>query len=121
MTEKSNQIRANRVLGFFVAKGYLVAPQITPVRNIKLDIEDVVFIADNLEPRVWEVLPAALISFPASFLRKENLPEDFLELLESLKKDEESEQLFRGIAFKAFKRWMKLTPTDKRKPSYSSK
>lgn len=89
--------------------------------NVKLDVADVLWVADQIEPRVLEVLPAALIHFPKTFIRVENLPEELKQIVRAMKKGESSSSNFDGIAYKEMKRWADLQLVDRRTKPLSKK
>ena len=76
--------KTNRILGFLVAKGLLIAPGVKPYPTVKLTIPDVLEAAELDEPRILEVLPAALLSFPKSFLHFEALPEELQVIIQHI-------------------------------------
>ena len=91
-------MNAEDILGFFVGKGLLTDPNVEARPSVVLDIKHVLKAAEEVEPRILEVLPAALLHFPRSFKNKRALPKEFLSLLEAIKT--------RGI----FKNLMHLMP-----------
>ncbi|MCB0321950.1 MAG: hypothetical protein KDD69_00205 [Bdellovibrionales bacterium] len=102
-----------RVVGFFVAKGLLVAPQITPRPSVKLDVRDVLAAADE-EPRVMEVFPAALIHFPRTFQHQERLPEALGEIVERIRKNLPTGRDYKGISYKKMRHWATKELRDRR-------
>lgn len=106
--------RYKRVLGFFVAKKLLVAEKIKPLPNIKLNIRDVIWVAENLEPRIWEVLPAAIIHFPKTFFNQQYLPENFSSLIESIKRQKDIKEIFKGVSFNRMRYWAEIPLLDQR-------
>jgi hypothetical protein len=103
-----------KVLGFLVSKGLLIAPHINPVRSAKLRISDAIAVGLNREPRVLEVLPAAILHFPKSFLDHDTMPEKLRETLECIKKGKETGPSLGGIPYAAMMRWANETLPDKR-------
>lgn len=101
----SDEELERRVLGFFVAKGLLIDPLTHPLPRVKLDIRDVIQVADKVEPRVFEVLPAALIHFPESFMNLEALPAELAELVDAVRRGEERTDAYKGIHYRDMKRW----------------
>ena len=106
--------RYHKVLGFFVAKKLLVATNINPQPSIKLDIRDVLWVAENIEPRVLEVLPAAILHFPKTFLHLDQLPKELSDTIESIKKGKKDGQDFQGIAYSKMLHWAKKQLEDGR-------
>lgn len=106
--------RAEKVLAFFVGKGLLVAPAVAPRPATKIDIEDVLWVIKEVEERVLEVLPAALIHFPKSFLHKEKLPPSVKEVVNLIRKSALVGPTIRGISYDSMKRWANQPLPDKR-------
>src|SRR3990167_6121047 len=106
--------RSKRVLGFFVSKGLLINEKITPRPNIKLDMHDVIWVAKNLEPRIWEVLPAACIHFPKTFLHLEILPKPIRSVIETIIKQQPLSGSVFGISYQKMKQWAEISMRDKR-------
>src|SRR5580692_7437083 len=76
--------RYKKVLGFLTAKGLLFDETIEPRPNVKLDMKDVFWVAEKVEPRVFEVLPAALLHFTKTFFNTEVIPNDLKEIIEAI-------------------------------------
>lgn len=102
------------VLGFLVAKGFIVAPTITPKPTAKIDIKAAIKVGTQVEPRVLEVLPAAMLRFPKSFLHWENIPEKLRVVLECLKKNLDEGPDLGGLPYKDLKQWADFELPDKR-------
>lgn len=111
----------HRVIGFLVAKGLLFAPRATPMPMVKLTPREVLAVAENIEPRVYEVLPAALIHFPKSFLSVDSYPTDILEAVRAVKAGDEHHPNVRGMRYRDIKRWADLPLPDKRTRPLSEK
>ena len=106
--------RARKVLGFFVAKGLLILPDVAPGGTVKLNISDVLWVAENIEPRVLSVLPAAIIHFPRSFLDPEKIPHKLKAVIAAIKSGAEDGPDLPGFPFTEFRRWAYFTLKDKR-------
>ncbi len=94
-----------KVLGFLVAKGFLLAPGVKPKPTVKIDVGEALKVATEQEPRVLEVLPAAMLRFPKTFLHWEKLPEKFEAVLECLRKNLDEGPDLGGIPYKTIKSW----------------
>lgn len=105
---------ARKVLGFFVAKGLLIAPDIKAAGSVKLSVEDILWVAENVEPRVLSVLPAAVIHFPATFLDLEALPKKLKDIIEAIKEGKARGPSLPGFPYAEFRRWAYFTLKDKR-------
>ena len=110
-----------KVIGFLAAKGLLYDPQAVPMPTAKLSAKEVLAVAENIEPRVYEVLPAAILHFPRSFVRLESFPKDILEVVEALKKGVADYDDVRGMRYKGIKRWADRSLPDKRTRPASEK
>jgi len=110
-----------RILGFLKAKGLLIVPKAPPQPNVKLNVEEVLQFASEHEPRVLEVLPAAIIHFPRTFLHQENLPTELKTIIDSIRKGEKKGPDFRGIRYKNMLRWAQKELSDKRTVPLSEK
>lgn len=106
--------RAQRVLGFLVAKGFLIVPLVLPKPQVKLKIEDVLWVGQHVEPRVLEVLPAALIHYPSSFRNMSKLPQELLEVVRALKAMKEDGPNYGEITYRQFKQATQIPLPDKR-------
>jgi hypothetical protein len=113
--------KTNRILGFLVAKGLLIAPGVKPYPTVKLTIPDVLEAAELDEPRILEVLPAALLSFPKSFLHFEALPEELQVIIQHIKAGKLVGPDYRGIRYKDMKRWANMKLPDGRTKRVSEK
>ncbi len=120
--EKRQDLRFLETMGFLIAKGFLRTNlEIRPAPNKHLRIEDVLWAGQTLEPRILEVLPAAVLRFGKHF---DLNPEKHLELarvIEQLKKGEEGEPFF-GVPFTKIKTWVSFDLPDRRvKPLHEKK
>lgn len=106
--------REKRVIGFFVAKGLLISSAYEPAGSAKLKASDILYVAAHVEPRILEVLPAALIHFPKSFLDKERLPKAVHDVVAAIKAGNETGRDLAGIKYKDMARWANLKLEDKR-------
>ena len=94
-----------RVLGFLTAKGFLIAPHITPTGSVKLRLSDVLTVGLNSEPRIIEIRPAAILHFPRSFLGLDEMPDKLRTTLECIKGGMKTGPSLAGIPYKAMLRW----------------
>ncbi len=103
-----------RVLGFLTAKGLLIAPHITPKSSVKIRIRDALTVGLNSEPRVIEVLPAAILHFPRSFLGYDEMPDTLRRTLECIRAGMETGPSLAGIPYSEMLRWANEPLPDKR-------
>ncbi|MCP4447572.1 MAG: hypothetical protein GY811_19860 [Myxococcales bacterium] len=106
--------RTQRVLGFLMAKGLLIGDGIPLRGDVKLSIKDVLWVGAKVEPRVLEVLPAALIHFPRTFMGAAQIPEDLAEVIGAIRAREDQGPDFRGMRFRAMSKWANRATSDKR-------
>jgi hypothetical protein len=110
-----------RVIGFLVAKGLLIDPRANPLPLVKLTPEEVLWVAENVEPRVLEVLPAALLHFPRSFLHWDRYPKEIQSAAAAIRKGDVRHPNVFGLKFADMKRWAELELTDRRTKPVSQK
>ena len=106
--------RYKRVLGFLQAKGLLYTLDIVSQPNIKINISDALWVAENIEPRVLEVLPAAVISFPSTFVHKEDLPPELENIIRKIRLGKKITGTYKGIECRKMLFWAKQSLTDGR-------
>lgn len=106
--------RTQRVLGFFMAKGLLVGQDVPHQGDAKLYLNDVFWVGNRVEPRVLEVLPAAIIHFPRTFIGKANAPNDLTDVIQAIKAGDEQGPDFRGMRYRAMRKWANRATKDKR-------
>lgn len=103
-----------KVIGFLKAKGLLFDEQVAPMPNVKLDVKDVLWVGEKVEPRVLEVFPAAILHFPKTFFNTKAIPQDLTEIIAAIKTKVDLDRTFRGIEFKKMNHWANLELKDQR-------
>jgi len=107
--------RYRRVLGRLVAAGLLVTNEdVEPYRG-RITVGDALWSA-AAEPRILELLPAALIKRPSYFSDPENLPPDLREVVRALRRGQ-TPAAWRGIDGQALRRWLPLVGHKGKLPS----
>ena len=107
--------RTRRVLGFLIGKGLLWTNRKLDPFHGKIPIEDALWVAENAEPRVYEVLPAAMVHFPKTFIGKRAIPAELRELLRDIAKGRAPKLAeWKGIPAKNMMRWANRSLKDKR-------
>lgn len=114
-------IKSVRVLGFLQAKKLLFSDGISPLPSAKITIKDALWVGRNVEPRVLEVLPAAILHFPRAFLDLKNVPDDLDAVLAALKRRENAGPPLDWVPYKDLKRWTEFQLPDKRVRPLSEK
>lgn len=97
-----------------MAKGLLFAPHVKPLSSVKIKISDAIEVGLTSEPRVLEVLPAALLHFPRSFLGHQEMPDKLKQTLDCIRQGSESGPSLSGIPYSAMLRWANEPLPDKR-------
>ncbi len=127
--QKAKQDQKNRqdprflnVMGFLVAKGFLqVNFELPLLPNKRIHIEDAIWVGLNVEPRVLEVLPAAVLRLGKHFdFDVEKYPE-LAAVIQALRKQEESEITFLEIPFNKLKTWIHYPLKDNRMKSLTER
>ncbi|OGQ34068.1 MAG: hypothetical protein A3F16_08405 [Deltaproteobacteria bacterium RIFCSPHIGHO2_12_FULL_43_9] len=112
-----------QTMGFLVARGFLKTNQkITSLPNIRVNIENALWAGKNVEPRILEVLPAAILRFPRNFDVDIN---NYPEIVRAIKKiklnvDLEEDELY-GIPLKKMVPWVNLPLPDRRTKPYDER
>lgn len=106
--------RVRDVLGFLHLKNLLVSTVKYEFNGKKISIIDALFVGEHFEPRVLEVLPAAILKFPSAWKNLNRMPEDLVDLLKAICSGEEARGDFRGIAYKNILKWCHANSCDRR-------
>ncbi len=106
--------RTQVTLGFFLAKGFLVGQDLTRNGDVKLRITDVLWVGEHVEPRVLEVLPAAMIHFPRTFLGTVDTPVTLAEVIAAIRNGDVQGPDFRGMRYQDMRKWANRSTTDGR-------
>ena len=106
--------RARRVLGFLAAKGLLYCPGVDACGGVKLTIADCLWAGARVEPRILEVLPAAVMRFPRAFIDRDRMPADLVAVVAAIRRDLLEGPDFREMAYGALKHWADALLADRR-------
>ncbi|RIL08837.1 MAG: hypothetical protein DCC75_07935 [Proteobacteria bacterium] len=106
--------RAQTVLGFLAARGFLIIPGITPQPRARVAVSDLLWVAEQIEPRVLEVFPLAFIHYPKSFTDKDKIPPGLQQVIQALKLNLREGPNFGGIPFETFRRAADIRLEDRR-------
>ena len=107
--------RYTETMGFLVAKGFLKTNQELPLLpNKRILIADAVWAGTNVEPRILEVLPAAILRLPRHFDLDPVKHDELFATVERLKKQEPKGALLWGIPYEKLKTWAYLPLKDRR-------
>lgn len=126
---KAKRDRKNRLdprfldtMGFLVAKGFLRTNfNVQHMPNKRINIKDAIWAGQNVEPRILEVLPAAILRLEKHFdLKKDQYP--MLEkILNMLQRNEEYGEAFFDIPYQKLKMWLNFPLRDKRTKAHEKK
>lgn len=108
-------LRFKKAMGIFKAKGLLQTNLDIPARTgAKIEVQDALWAGRNVEPRILEVLPAAIIHHRANFMGCEDLPKELQEVLKAIRNDANDGPDFEGIPYTKMKHWANMRLKDKR-------
>lgn len=121
--KKRKDIRYLRAMAWFVKKGFLKTNQDFTKWNLgKLCVQDAIWAGKHLEPRILEVLPAAMVRLPKEFVRNQKEPKALNEAIQALATNQKEGPLFMGIDYDKYKVWVDLKLNDGRtKPMFEQK
>jgi len=91
-------------MGRFVAAGLLSTNEPTEPYRRPIPVADALW-AGEIEPRIWELLPALLIKKPSFFDDATTMPDDLRSVVRALRRGEAPPQ-FRGIPGADLARWL---------------
>jgi hypothetical protein len=109
-------------MGFLVAKGFLrINKNIHPTPNKRLQIEDMIWAGKNVEPRILEVLPAAVLRLPKHFDLEQTPNKELPEIIAHLKRHQGDGPTFCGIPYRKLKVWTNFGLKDGRIKNFKDK
>ncbi len=112
---KRQDPRFKTTMGFLVAKGFLQTNyQVPSLPNIRLKVDDAIWAGVNVEPRILEVLPAAILRLEKHFDLDPVRHRDLATTVHDLREQKDVGQDFLGAPFEKLKRWANLKLKDKR-------
>ena len=118
-----NDIRYKNAVAFLTKKGFLKTNQhFAQVRLGRLKLSDFIWAGKKVEPRILEVLPAAVARLPRAFIIDND--EDTIALLKTvydLKSNSEVGSDFLNIPYNKLKVWMNIILNDKRTKVFDEK
>lgn len=108
-------LRFIRTIALLRAKGLLHTNlPIKPATGLRLDINDVLWAGKNVEPRILEVLPAAILHFRNNFVGTDKLPKELELVIREIQANAEVGPDFEGIPFHKMKYWANMQLRDRR-------
>jgi hypothetical protein len=115
LKEARRDPRYRRVIGRFVAAGLLTTTGDVPPQRAAITVDDALW-AGRIEPRILELLPAAIIKRPSLFKSTRDLPNDLDAVVRALRKNLEP-SAFRGLPGAALLRWLPVIGHKDKVPS----
>ncbi len=120
--EKAKQDEKNRrdrrfleTMGFLVAKGFLKTNvEVLLLPNKRLRVDDAIWAGRNVEPRILEVLPAAVLRLGKHFDLDPAFHKELAEVIDQLRRHEEKGKAFYGIPYEKLRVWAEFPLRDKR-------
>jgi hypothetical protein len=120
--ERARQDRAKRrdrrfleTMGFLVSKGFLGTNFAVPLSpNKRVRVDDAIWAGKNVEPRILEVLPAAVLRLRRHFDLDPETHGDLVRVVEQLRRREEQGDAYCGMPYEKIKLWAELPLRDKR-------
>jgi hypothetical protein len=107
--------RFRRAVKFFALKGYVMTSLIPRISyRGKLSVGDLIWACENVEPRLFEILPAALICFAGHFDAQEIWPQDLCKVVQALKAGSQDGPDFRKHSYRAIQLWLDFETQDQR-------
>lgn len=107
--------RYRMTLGFLVAKGFLdTNDAVARLPNQRLRIEDAIWAGTYVEPRILEVLPAAILRLPRHFDLARGRHPELVTVVERLRRGEKEGPDLWKIPFRKFVHWANLPLRDRR-------
>ncbi len=119
---KRKDLRYLATLAFLVKNGFLKTNQdVLKFYRPRISVSDAIWAGENVEPRILEVLPAAILRLKRRFI----IETDVLELIHgavaALQEAGTTGIDFFNIPFKKYSQWMNLPLTDRRTKTISQK
>ncbi len=111
---ENNDPRFSKVIGFFKAKKLLIRDNIPALPRASVKAEDILWVAENIEPRVLEVLPAAVLHYPSSIKNLSKLPAELKNIITQIKNNEERGDRYKHIEYETFFKWAQYNLGDGR-------
>lgn len=123
--------RFRRAFKFLAAKGYVATglpPELT--YREKLYMSDLIWAAENVEPRLFQIIPTAAIRFSHHFDHQEFWPEEVIEIIRKIKSVENkrsrlqiqnSKIQFRAVPLITLLSWINFEVKDRRVKRVASK
>lgn len=109
-----------KTIGLLVTKGFLYANrEILRMPNVRVNVEDAIWAGKNVEPRILEVLPAAVIRMENRFNYNPDKHVELKKAIELLEQGEDGE--FFDIPLEKIRPWLNIRLKDGRVKAFDKK
>ena len=108
-------VRFKKAIAFLKGKGLLDTN--LPIKagtGTKVELRDIIWAGRMVEPRILEVLPAAILHYRNNFLGFDKLPEELNQVLKAIRNDEANGPTFEGIPYEKLRHWANIQLKDGR-------
>jgi len=120
--KKRRDPRFLNAMAFLVAKGFLKTNlEIPSLPNLKLSVDDMIWAGENGEPRILEVLPAAVLRLSKHFDLDPQKHPQLATIVDQLRRRELEGLSFHGIEYQKLRVWAEFSLRDKRVKTISEK
>lgn len=111
----TRDVRFRRIYDFLAKKGYFDdrLQWFKPFLK-KLNLKDFLWSCENVDARLYQLLPAVYLRFPMHFKNNVCIPSDLQEVLSNLSQGLESGPDYHDYPFKLLKSWLWFQPNDVR-------
>ena len=109
-------LRYKKAMAFLIKKGFLKAnADFNNYYQARMKIKDFIWAGQKVEPRILEVLPAAVARLPKAFIHdKTNDVQKLEEVVKYLIENKDYNKLFFNMPYEKIKVWMNIPLNDKR-------
>jgi|GEM_PF-652993 len=107
--------RFRQTMGFLVAKGFLQTNfELQKLPNQRIRIEDAIWAGKNVEPRILEVLPAAVLRLEKHFDLNKEIHKELARVVTQLRDGVEAGDKFCEIPYQKLRAWVNISLRDGR-------
>lgn len=90
--------------------------------KLPLSVVEALWVAENAEPRVLELLPSAIVNYPNDWKKLDKLPKEIQEIIKNIENGTTPEiDYYKGIAVREMLRWADLGNIDGRRKAPDKK
>jgi len=108
-------LRFKKTIALLKGKGLLDTNlPIAAATGMKLQLRDALWAGKHVEPRILEVLPAAIMHYRRNFLGTDQMPEGLGQVIKAIQANADTGPDFEGIPFEKMKHWANIKLRDGR-------